>query len=142
VVRENGDATLLADLRARRVARRAIEAQDRLELAMHGRAACGDAVVAALSLERDRAMGRLARAAEHLPLSAPLRWCIDEACCAHRALVCCRAGSERLRPCAERLAATLAALEGAMRAAAPPGGWSKPRVRHDACTDPDDRRSR
>ncbi|MDQ3038147.1 MAG: hypothetical protein M3Y87_37490, partial [Myxococcota bacterium] len=80
--------TLLSDLRARRLARRVIEAQERLDAAEHGLATFGDGEREALCCDRDRTVARLERAATRLPRSMLLRACIDETCRAHRACVC------------------------------------------------------
>lgn len=139
---ETPTPTLLSDLRARRLARRAIEAQDRLDAARHGRAPPEDTEVAALSADRDRAIARLERAAARLPSSLPLRRLLDESCRAHRALVSCPAGSANVGGCEGRFADALAALADAMRASDGPGASGALRRRHDACSAPDDRRSR
>lgn len=112
--------TLLSDLRARRLARRAIEAQERLDAAAHGLAASGDGELEALRDHRDRTVARLERAAALLPGSMSLRACIDEACRAHRALVSSGPGDGRARTCADRFAAALDALADAMRRGSEP----------------------
>lgn len=134
--------TLLADLRARRLARRVIEAQERLDAVELGLAAFADGERDALCSDRDRTITRLERAASRLPGSMLLRKCIDEACCAHRDCASAAPDSVRGRASADRFAAALIALREAMRRSSEaPGARDLREPRHDVCTDPGQRRS-
>lgn len=105
--------SLLADLRARRLARRLIEIEDRL--AESARDPGGD-----LLRERDAIASRLERAAAQLVDVSPLRAAIEDACRAHRARAAAPAGSDEERAAAAAVAAALDRVGDAMRRAGRP----------------------
>lgn len=134
--------TLLSDLRARRLARRVIEAQERLDAGEHGLACFGDGEREALCFDRDCTVARLERAAARLPGSMLLRACIDETCRAHRACKSAVPGSDAERESVAAFAAALAALHDALRCRSDaPAPASSRSQRHDVCTDASERRS-
>jgi hypothetical protein len=107
---------LLADLRARRLARRLIEVQDRVEAAELGLA--GD--LETLTRERDLLGERLARAAEHLDGESALRRAIEDACAALDGLLRLEPSSPEARPASDRLAVALIRMRDVMRTASQP----------------------
>lgn len=112
---------LVADLRARRLARQLIELVERLDAETRGVATWGEDEHLVLHHERELLITRLERAARRLAPSAEFRWAIEAACSAHRTASVATPGSDAAQfACVEFAAALMAMRETMRRSSRPP----------------------